>query len=827
MIFHTSRSLAALLYLGGAVTFATPTPLLELRDVQTPNNLTNTTLYATGSNMTLESQNAVPPASDAEIESILSERIAYRFIEERYNSNTTNNLALTTRQIQARPRNVDWRLRWGNSWLHSIQNQGVCNSCWAFAATALVESMTRIEHGIWAKRSEGDMRDGTLDAVPNNQMDYCGQSGDYVGALNWAKNHGVTDLECWPYHAFNVRTTIGYRPCGERSGRTVTLTSGITNLGTNVENQKAWIDKVGPIIANLDIPAAFQWHKGAGVYSSPAEGQPGSQWVGQHMLLVVGYDDDRGAWLVRNSWGTGWGDNGYAWYWGKAGLRDTNPDPWSSRRQQNGNMIRTGRTGIHRKNFEMAVCRASGHGVHWLRAGGENGDISWKPIANIWTPPPAGQGCQGQPALLSTTNNRNLALLYWSTGNFLVHKRYDQTMQRWTEAVQFGNGRIGGYPSLIQKSGSGLATAVRFNDGSFVHYETTNSASWDWRQQRVIAANGVRMSGPTMIQTNTGHLYTVAVMENSSLQLYWLNNNQSPAGQWQRGENFGFFVGWTPPVMIQTAPSWAGTSEHVIGDFELFVVVGGSVFRYRRDNSDLRAGQVPVDVQDGQAQRWKYIDSFRSPDGRVKNVWSAMQGPFAQHLEVAIELEDGKMQTMFLDWDTNTWKLSMAAGGFSAVLWLSGEAKAQEQYTIGTASKVNVDIAELAAIKEAVDWVKAILADMPIDLEATVYSDCMSALQAIANPAHQSGQALIADIAQTLCEAESRRIRLAWIPAYSGIPGTTPQTGQPNPRRNPEARWWPFRDSRAGFARWVRQSSRKISQPLDQVENGRQQDTPS
>lgn len=315
MIFKSGHSFATLLYLGAAVSNASPTPWFTVRDAPTSNNLTNATQFGTGSNVTLESQNTIPVASTDELNSIFSERIAYRFIDGAFdNPNGTVRPNITARQIQARPRLVDWRLRWGVSWLHSVQNQGNCNSCWAFAAAALIESQTRIEHGLWAKRSEGDIRDGTLNSVPNNQMDYCAQGGDYMGALKWAQTNGITDLNCWPYYTFNVRISPnGYSPCSERSGRTVKIPSGATNLGTNYEAHKDWLDKVGPLIANLDIPEAFYWHKGTGVYASPAEGQPGSKWVGQHSLLVVGYDEDRSAWLVRNSWGTGWGDGGYGW----------------------------------------------------------------------------------------------------------------------------------------------------------------------------------------------------------------------------------------------------------------------------------------------------------------------------------------------------------------------------------------------------------------------------------------------------------------------------------------------------------------------------------
>jgi hypothetical protein len=52
---------------------------------------------------------------------------------------------------------VDWRSRFGRNWITSVRNQANAPNCWAFAATALVEAMVRIEHCLWSSRSEGDM----------------------------------------------------------------------------------------------------------------------------------------------------------------------------------------------------------------------------------------------------------------------------------------------------------------------------------------------------------------------------------------------------------------------------------------------------------------------------------------------------------------------------------------------------------------------------------------------------------------------------------------------------------------------------------------------
>ncbi len=55
---------------------------------------------------------------------------------------------------------VDWRNRWGTSWVTGIRDQDPCEHCWTFAPVALVESMVRIEHSLWCIRSEGDVLGG-------------------------------------------------------------------------------------------------------------------------------------------------------------------------------------------------------------------------------------------------------------------------------------------------------------------------------------------------------------------------------------------------------------------------------------------------------------------------------------------------------------------------------------------------------------------------------------------------------------------------------------------------------------------------------------------
>ncbi|KAJ4287032.1 hypothetical protein N0V88_007796 [Collariella sp. IMI 366227] len=143
------------------------------------------------------------------------------------------------------PATVDWRNRTNLNYITTPQDQGQCNSCWAFATTALIESMIRIEHGVWSKRSEADVHDmagAACESVGNAEETLAWVAG--MGA-DWVTDPsklppGVADWPCDPYKA----TVHGYEHCWDRRGR-ATFIPFYRAMG-EVEDQKRYGD------ANID-----------------------------------------------------------------------------------------------------------------------------------------------------------------------------------------------------------------------------------------------------------------------------------------------------------------------------------------------------------------------------------------------------------------------------------------------------------------------------------------------------------------------------------------------------------------------------------------------
>ncbi|KAK3339732.1 hypothetical protein B0T25DRAFT_523452 [Lasiosphaeria hispida] len=552
------------------------------------------------------------------------------------------------RFFRALPATVDWRNRSGVAYITSVRDQGVCQSCWAFAVTALVEAMVRIEHGPWSRRSEADLRDGLGAACES-----LGNAQETLGFVA-AGGRGVADWACEPYAA----TGRGYHAgCEDREGR-ATRVPGSQPLGV-VEDQKRWLDVYGPLVATFYLYEDLRGWK-------PENGESVYQWdgaathSGNHIALVVGYDDAREAWIIKNSWGPGWGQGGFVYFgygngnienWTKYGLTNVNPDPWSRKRHQSGNMMQSGNGATHR-DFELLLSpkeistgfahlsRDATVGQWSVVSQGVTGGDSDNTVTSL----------VGQPAIIGTSFNRNFHVVGVDGNNNIRHFEYSQLNRTWAQVSAITEKEINGFPGLVQSDDSSLVIVVKHSDGTLNEWRYVPAES-AWRLIQPPIASGIAQSGPAVVQSNVGldichpeitsrgNLYVVATRADNTMQMFWRQHVSEYL--WNPGEIFGSGIPTdTPPVMIQDYFNTANESS--IGGFQLVLAVNGSVQHWWRDNSDI----LTLDPVLSSQGTWQLVDTVGTG---VRHAWSLVQGGFGERMHMVTEGIDGSMS--FWEWD--------------------------------------------------------------------------------------------------------------------------------------------------------------------------------
>ncbi len=510
---------------------------------------------------------------------------------------------------------VDWRNRWGQNWITSVRDQNPCNACWAFAGVALVEAMVRIEDAQWTRLSEGDVHRGIGAQCP----DY----GNLGNVSTFFANNGICDPGSFPWATNNPP----YTPTPDRNGRSV-RGPAFQWVGS-VNDAKDWIDTVGPVITWLEVWNDFFGYS-SGVYRRSTA--PSNTQAGTHFMLVVGYSDALQAWLCKNSWGTSWGMSGYCWVaygdsgidtYAKAAVRNVNPDPWTKRRLHNGNLYESGNGALNR-NLEVMGSNGS-RVLHRWREGGP--PWTWGTSLSF------ANDAAVCPTLTGTTFDRNMEVVYLTTGSRLHHWwGPGGGTGPWNDGGIFGPTDCRGVPGFIQGdyNAPGNFEVVVLVSGGQLQHVWRDGAGWHNGPR---FGSNLALSGATLVQgtyvgsTGHGNMEVVAVRNDGTMQHFWRDEQSF---SWNPGAVFGAGIG-SPPVMIQ---GLYGMRDEMgpHGNFELCVAAGGQVQHWWRANSG--------DVQ------WRHSATFGHD---VQAVAGLCESQWGMNLEVIVLRNDGQLQHYWRD----------------------------------------------------------------------------------------------------------------------------------------------------------------------------------
>lgn len=201
----------------------------------------------------------------------------------------------TTSHVKA-PESLDWR---DKNVVTPIKDQGQCGSCWAFSAIHTAESASAIHSGTLISFSESNLVDccqacfGCNGGWPFRALDY---------AISTQDGHFNTE-EDYPYVPIQ-------HSCSYDQSKAVGLVDEYFKVKGGSELDLAEkIASMGPASVCVDAsPATFHQYS-TGIYSEDSC----STLFLNHAVGCVGYGAD-GAdeyWIIRNSWGSAWGENGY------------------------------------------------------------------------------------------------------------------------------------------------------------------------------------------------------------------------------------------------------------------------------------------------------------------------------------------------------------------------------------------------------------------------------------------------------------------------------------------------------------------------------------
>lgn len=210
-----------------------------------------------------------------------------------------------------------------NGWMTPVKDQGGCGSCWSFSAHGSVEAKYNIEQN--DSRLNPDLSEqhsvscdsGCYVAWPSTCQEGC--NGGFIDlALKFFMENGTVDESCFSYigsdEVCSSRCSNYQSRLWNISSYNTTWPDGGVQVYLTHNQTKQWLIDYGPMSTSIAAGNSAGCTPGFtsdnGIYRCTLDDT-----CVNHAVVLVGYNDtgndSTSYWLIKNSWGSGWGDSGY------------------------------------------------------------------------------------------------------------------------------------------------------------------------------------------------------------------------------------------------------------------------------------------------------------------------------------------------------------------------------------------------------------------------------------------------------------------------------------------------------------------------------------